>query len=118
MLVTDTGIDMSLLPPCRSSFSMHALRANYVAYLWKQSHVNYPDMPSPIGSGWKLDASGNIDIEWNWGEIMPQDLIDVMAYHCCADDDLAEAPTFVCSNSIAEDCEIDNILDIVFEADD
>ena len=49
---------------------------------------------------------------------MPQDFIDVMAYHSCADDDLAEAPTFVCCDSIEEDCEIDNILDIVFDADD
>ena len=49
---------------------------------------------------------------------MPQDLIDVMACHSCTDDDLAEAPTFVYSDSIEEDCEIDNILDIVFDEND
>ena len=49
---------------------------------------------------------------------MPQDLIDVMACHSYTDDDLAEAPTFVCSDSIEEDCEIDNIFDIVFDEND
>ena len=49
---------------------------------------------------------------------MSHDLIDIMACCSCADDNLAEAPTFVCNDSLEEDCEIDNILDIVFDADD
>jgi len=54
-LAVGDRIDLSLLPPCRSSLEMHTLRANYVAYTWKQANVTHPDIPSPLGLGWTSD---------------------------------------------------------------
>ena len=112
----DEGIDQSLLPPCRSSLQMHIMRANYVAYLWKHSHISHPQMPSAVGSGWKLNDAGNIEIEWNCGDIMPIDLIEVMVP---ADEGEERAEEDVDENlEESEQCEIDNIIDIVFDEDD
>ena len=105
------GIDVSLLPPCRSSLLMHARRANYVTYLWRNSHVPFANIPPPDGFGWETTPDGLINIVWNDGDIMPQKLVDILesesnnnAQHCDAE--------------IEEDSEIDNILDVMFEVDE
>ena len=50
--------------PGQSSLMMHAKRSNYVAYIWKQAHVAYPIISSPVGLGWKFDKDGSLYIEW------------------------------------------------------
>jgi len=107
----DDGIDLSLLPPCRSSLKMHALRANYVAYTWKQAHVTHPEIPSLLGLGWTHDAEGVLAIQWSQGDIMPQGLLHVLACQSPADPEDAE-------EDIEEDCEIDNTFDVWFDDDD
>jgi hypothetical protein len=99
------GLDVSLLPPCQSSLVMHAKRANYVAHIWRNSHVAYPNIPTPEGYGWKCNAEGCLQIQWSEGDIMPQQLIDVL--HTTTEE--------VCE--VEEDDEIDNIIDVVFEDD-
>ena len=54
------GIDLSLLPPCKSSLRMHSLRANYQCYIWKHSHIALTKIPSPIGSGWKQNDADSV----------------------------------------------------------
>lgn len=34
LLSSDSGIELSLLPPCRSSLQMHVARVNYQALIW------------------------------------------------------------------------------------
>ena len=109
------GIDLSLLPPCKSSLRMHCLRANYQAFVWKHSHEPYPDITSPIGCGWMLDAEGKLAIDWISGDVMPQQLVDILEanesdlQNTTDEDDVEEL--------VEEDDEIDNILDIIFEDD-
>ena len=99
------GIDLSLLPPCRSSLHMHILRCSYQAYIWNMSSVPYPDIPSPVGKGWKLDDSGNLQIDWVKGDILPQELIDIMPdREADTDNDLD-----------VEDIEINNLADIIYD---
>lgn len=121
-LTIPPGVDSSLLPPCRSSLQMHAKRANYVANVWKNSHIAYPKLPSPIGLGWMSAADGSVTIQWTDGDILPQQLIDIMsptsdavsAAHCDADDEDDDVP-HVEEEELEEDYEIDNILDVFFE---
>ena len=102
------GLDLSLLPPCQSSLVMHAQRCNYVAYVWRQAHVQHPSTPSPNGLGWTSDDKGALQIEWSKPEdIMPQDLIDV----------IASDSSNIGDDDIEEDDEIENILDIIFDYD-
>jgi len=69
---------------------MHALRANYIAYTWKQAHVTHPDIPSPLGLGWTRDAEGVLATQWSQGDIMPQDLLHVLAYQSPAGPEISE----------------------------
>ena len=88
-----------------------------MASLWRLSHAHRLEASLPIGHGWNKDASGNLVIEWNGGNIMPQDLIDVVAgqedCHEAADTTVGDT-NFVhivdCSEEAEEDDEIDNIL--------
>ena len=113
------GIDLSLLPPCQSSLYMHCLRANYQSYIWNNSHKPYVEVPSPVGCGWRLDG-GELSIDWTYGDIMPQQLLDVL--RTPDDNDAAEEDELnydyeVFENEVEEDCEVDNILDVIFDDD-
>jgi hypothetical protein len=70
---------MSLMPPYKCSLKLHIQRANYVARLWRQSHIPNPTLPTVSESGWCYDAMGNIAITWTSDDIMPQKLIDILA---------------------------------------
>ena len=70
-VLSTEGMDLSLLPPSRSSLVMHLQRANYQVMVWKKAHVQFPTTPSPIGHGWKLDE-GQLVIDWCQGDILPQ----------------------------------------------
>ena len=40
-------------PPTRDALSFHIMRSHYQATVWRQAHVNYPDIPPPQDMGWK-----------------------------------------------------------------
>ena len=61
LLSSYDGIDLSFLPPCRGSLQMHIKRANYQAYIGLHADQAYPDVPSPVGYGWKLAEDSTID---------------------------------------------------------
>jgi hypothetical protein len=111
------GIDLSLIPPCKSSLHMHNLRVCYQTYMWKESHVQYSDIPSPVGCGWKLDSNKNIEIDWIYGDLLPQNVVDILVGEDkeeSAEDDREE----IGMQDIEEDCEIDNMVDLLFDEDD
>jgi len=116
--VFDDGLDLSLLPLCRDSLQRHILRCNYVVLMWKQSHLAYPQLPKATVSGWKLDCSGKLEIEWNAGDIMPQDLIDVIVSAGTQDEHQPKLHDLVCLNDIEEDDEVDNMIDEDIATDD
>ena len=62
-LSSNAGLDISLLPPCREALKNHTLIANYQAMIWKQADIAQPEIPDPVGNGWKQDTNGILSIE-------------------------------------------------------
>ena len=48
-------IESHQLPPCRDCLEKYALRANYQAGIWRRCLEQNPQVPSPVGRGWKID---------------------------------------------------------------
>jgi len=126
-LSMQNGIDLSLLPPCRSALHMHILRSNYQAYIWKHSHKAMVEAPSPVGHGWKRMPSDGLDIEWTEkGKIMPSKLLDILAQddrYAVDDDDkttneTCEDESLEAQFKMTEEDELDNIIDEIFDDDD
>ena len=70
--VQNKVIDLSILPPCKSSLLLHMERANYVASIWKrskQAQIEYPELSS---HGWNSDGS----IHWT-DETFPDDVAEL-----------------------------------------
>jgi hypothetical protein len=104
LLSTYSGVDMSLLPPCRNSVRMHAVRANYQAFLWYNADKAIPNIPPPSGHGWNV-ADDKLGIQWTEGDLMPQELVEVLMDES-ENSDEDEAP------------EVVDFSDVVFDADD
>ena len=85
---------------------MHILRCNYQAYIWNMSNVAFPNIPSPENKGWRIDEGGKLRIDWTKGDIVPQELIDIIP-----DEDINE-------DFDVNDLEFHNMLDVIYEDDD
>ena len=57
---------------------MHVRRVNYQAMVWNSALDCYPDISGPVGHGWALDDSRNLIYDWTNGEIMPQEIINII----------------------------------------
>ena len=42
------------LPPTYDALSFYIKRAHYQSSIWRQAHINFPDIPEPEDSGWRL----------------------------------------------------------------
>jgi len=52
-------IESHQLPPCKDSLrqhTLHTLRANYQAGIWKSCLEKDPQVPSPVGRGQKMET--------------------------------------------------------------
>ena len=58
--IKDTLIDLSILPPCKSSLMLHIERANYVARIWKTASTSMVRPPEVSEHGW----SNSAEIQW------------------------------------------------------
>ena len=112
LLSSSDGVGLSLLPPGKDSLRMHIIRANYQTYIWNNSKVCNPGIPSPDGDGWVLDEYGHLVYEWTKEEIMPQQLIDII---CESEEDEEED---ISTKDDNDEIEIDNMIDIMFEDSD
>ena len=77
LLSTYSGVDMSLLPPCKDAMEMHLRRATYQALVWYNANKANPDIPSPCGQGWEMD-DGHLSIKWTESDLLPQELVNVL----------------------------------------
>ena len=78
-------IESHQLPPCKDCFLQHALRANYQAGIWQRCLQQNPQVPSPVGHGWKLEKQGTDEqlvIHWMDDQPAPQAILDLLAYAC------------------------------------
>jgi len=112
-LSSATGIDLSLLPPCHRALSKHILRANHVALTWKNAHVAFPFLPSPVGSGWNLNANNQLEIDWITDDLILRKLVDILASQ--SDTDTEHDVT---DDMIEEDHDVDNIIDDTFSEEE
>ena len=87
VLTNSDGINFSLLPPCRSTLLMHIKRVNYQTLLWKKSTISFPDLPPAEEHGWKVTLDGDLDYNWCAGDIVPQDLVDILSSYQPEDDE-------------------------------
>ena len=116
-LSLDTGIDISLLPPCKTSLQLHILRANYQAYIWKHAHVPDIELPSPTNQGWKLTDGGLLDINWTDDQSIPESLAAIV---CESDEFVRPLDTIESCNTdvlemycdLEEDDVFENIVDL------
>jgi hypothetical protein len=113
---SDIGIDMSLLPPCKSTLKKHIMRANYQAFLWEHAHIQFPEVKSPEGLGWFKVIDGALQIDWTDGDIMPQDTLTILESEDSNENTSEESSDT--EETIGVDEEVDNILDIIFEDED
>ena len=100
------GADLRLLPPCREALKMHTKHVNYLARIWKLSHNQNPEMPSPLEHGWII-INNKLEPQWVEGNILPTSLIDIL------DED--DVPS---DQSDEEDFEGENMQDIFCDDDD
>ena len=78
LLSSDSGIDLSLLPPCRSSLQMHIARVNYQVLIWKQADVADPELQKPYqGHGWAVQGT-RLEYKWTQEETLPKALTDLV----------------------------------------
>ena len=54
----EKATDMAVLLPCRTVFILHAMRANYIACIWKRSCI--PDIDEPHFTPFGWDKNGNM----------------------------------------------------------
>ena len=64
-------IESHQLPLCEDCLTKHAQGANYQAGIWRRCLENDPQVPSPVGRGWKMEREGNAEqlvIQWMEGQ--------------------------------------------------
>ena len=84
LLSSESGIDLSLLPPCASSLRMHIKRVNYQCLIWNRAGMTYPSLPEPEDSnGWIL-CDGMLQCKWTDGDMLPQELVDLIVEQAVA----------------------------------
>ena len=114
------GIDLSLLPPCKSSLHMHCLGSNYQAYIWKNTHNADITLPSPAGNGWEESCESvhfTLSVKWTDGDVMPQQLVDILAStETQPRNNITEELEDRWHHEMIEvDDEVDNILDVMYD---
>lgn len=71
--------DLHRLPPCKRSLYPHIKRVNYQTGRLKRSHIKIPDIPCPAPDhGWVRSEDGLLEPEWTHGDILPQQIVDIV----------------------------------------
>ena len=100
------GTDMGLLPPCRASPRQHVKRSTYQTLIWLRADQAMQCIPKPDGHGWIIE-DGRLTIKWSNGDLMPQDLADI----------LVEKPDWEDQDDMEAD-EKQNMYDVIFEEEE
>ena len=110
---------------------MHAARATYQVYIWRNCLESHPDIPSPVGFGWDQNDSGDFIIKWNTVNPAPDEVLDMMFCSClrkciagsCPCVDNAMHCTDACTKQNCEnfrdlDDDVDDETDYEYSSDD
>ena len=72
-------VELYRLPPCKRSLYPHIRRVNYQLGRLKRSHIKIPEIPSPAPEhGWLISDDGVLEPQWTDGDILPQELVDIL----------------------------------------
>jgi len=113
-----SGIDLSLLPPCLDSLKMHCARVAHQTFIWRHAHDSIQNLPTPSGHGWKF-VDNELQVDWFAGEMLPHDIIDLLAERSPSDDDDDDMHINVGEfEDVEEDDVVDSIVDVIFEEED
>lgn len=65
ILSNSEGVDLTQMPPCKQVLYLHIKRANYQTLIWRNSSLQFPNLPEPEKNGWnwKLTVSGTLEID-------------------------------------------------------
>ena len=85
---------------------MNMKHVNYQVRIWKLSHVQNPEIPSPLEHRWTM-VSNKLEPQWVDGDILPTSLIDVIDEGDVHSD-----------QSDKEDFDGENMQDVVFDQDE
>jgi hypothetical protein len=66
-----------MMPPNKDSLLCHVQRANYQASIYKQSLVQMPSHPPPVGHGWQME-NGELTIHWGSLPPAPESILELV----------------------------------------
>ena len=69
-------VEPEALPPCRSSFKLHALRANYQSAVWRRAIFPPSNVPSSHVYGWDI-CENAITIQRLASEPAPEEILEL-----------------------------------------
>ena len=110
------GVDISLLPPCRSAIDKYIRTVNYQACVWIHSYGNQQGLWDSDKSGRKINVE-EIEYDWVKGNLnVPEQLINIL----CEQNVDGDADQDTDDDGVDEDddegvVDMTNMVDKVFE---
>lgn len=77
-----SGRAENVMPPNHDALYKHVQRANYQAAIFKRCMEQHPDIPSPVGNGWKMEDDNILGIDWMDMEPAEQSILELTACSC------------------------------------
>ena len=69
-------------PPTDDAFAQHVLRARFQTLVWCQSHETSPNLPNPVGLGWKQNDVGGMEPVRYTKDAAPIEVRDLTHLYC------------------------------------
>ncbi|KAL9977454.1 hypothetical protein ACROYT_G014858 [Oculina patagonica] len=85
LFCTRGEIESHQLPACRDCLVKQAKRANYQTAIWKKCLQQDPQVPSPVGRGWKIDNKDGVAklvVDWMDVKPAPEAILELLACNC------------------------------------
>ena len=57
------------------------------ANIWQKAHQSTLLLPPPHGFGWEVNDAGTLEIKWTEGDLVPQELADIIVDTLAGDDE-------------------------------
>lgn len=128
-------LESNQLPPCADCLRKHSQCANYQARVWRESLAQFPEVPTPVGSGWCLDVEDpggeNLTVYWMDGDPAPKAVLQLLSCKCTRCCKLPNCSCLQnglkctdmcrlkdCNNRLNEDSELGEVIEDDIDDDD